>query len=260
MIDPAIEALVRAFPGEWEWAQVLIRREGERFELRHVKDQEAAVENLRNIPVAELRALAMHTEKGVFRPLKAAPDLRTGWRCVVQDVGELSRAIDLLYPGSVADWFATRAGEPPVTDYREFTGRQTGMYRVTTFLDDTQAAEVAAACCHPRFCLKQRLWTVGELRPDGAEGKSLIPCLEPCAVLLEMARKAARIEQEEKTTFELGASELESLVAGLELSVEQGAGKRVADFGSPTNPRRLQVLLEKFRKRLEVGSSTKKEE
>jgi hypothetical protein len=97
-----------------------------------------------------------------------------------------------LYPGAVADWFATQAAQPPVTSYREFTSRQTGMYRITTHLDDAAVAAVIHACCHKDFCLKRRLWTVEGAAPDAADAKSLIPCLEPCAILLEAARKAAR--------------------------------------------------------------------
>ena len=35
--------------------------------------------------------------------------------------------------------------------------------------------------------------------PDGPTAKSILPCLEPCAILLEFARKMARVGQEEKT-------------------------------------------------------------
>ncbi len=103
---------------------------------------------------------------------------------------ELEAALQHLYPGAITDWFAAQAQPAPVTHYREFTDRQTGMYRVTTMLSDEQAAVMARACCHRRFCLKRRLWTVGSLGPEASGEKSLIPCLEPCAILLEFARKA----------------------------------------------------------------------
>jgi hypothetical protein len=76
----------------------------------------------------------------------------------------------------------------------------------------------------------------------------VIPCLEPCAVFLEFARKAARIEQEEKVAMSLGASELETLVAALEgTTATATAALREADFGEATNGRRAQLLLEKLK-------------
>jgi hypothetical protein len=136
-----------------------------------------------------------------------------------------------------------------VTHYREFTERQTGMYRVTTMLNDGQAAQMTRACCHRRFCLKRRLWTVGGLPTDNSGEKSLIPCLEPCAILLEFARKAWRIEQENEAPLATAASvELESLQSALEVALNAPSSvEREADFNSPTNPRRLQLAIEKLK-------------
>ena len=96
--------------------------------------------------------------------------------------------------------------------------------------------------------LKQRLWTVAELQGDSVESSSVIPCLEPCAVFLEFARKAARIEQEDKVTVSLGASELETLVAALESTPSTtAAALREADFGEAANPRRSWLLMRKLK-------------
>jgi hypothetical protein len=81
-----------------------------------------------------------------------------------------------------------------VTDYRAFTERQTGMYRITTKLSDSDVAGVIRACCAKESCLKRRLWTISGLETDSPETKSIIPCLEPCAMLLESARTAARLK------------------------------------------------------------------
>jgi len=152
---------------------------------------------LRVVKPNEARALAQFKAAGEFRPLKAAPTLQRGWRMQVANDAELELALSQLYPGAVADWFAARSANPPVTNYREFTHRQTGMYRITTMLSDAEAARVTSAGCAKGLCLKRRLWTVAGLEPDGAREKSLIPCLEPCAVLMESARKAVRAAQQE---------------------------------------------------------------
>ncbi len=246
--NPALTGFCAQLSPELVLAQVRVRRHAAGFELRHMSDRTAAPESLRTVVVAELRALANHTAAGEFRPIKAAPNLRAGWRCVVAGEAELEAALNQLYPGAVADWFAAQQPVPPVTHYRDFTARQSGMYRITTMLTDAQAGQVIRACCDARFCLKRRLWTVDGLTPDAADTKSLIPCLEPCAVLLEFARKAVRTEQEEnKPAVTLAPAEVASLVTALETVLAQpSVGRREADFSAADNPRRLQLLREKL--------------
>jgi hypothetical protein len=190
--NPALRAFVGHISDELLLAQAFIRRVGTGWELRHIDDRERAETELRALTLDELRQHAQFTADGKFRPLKSAPTLAVGWRFVCASDDELYDALNRLYPGAVADWFAAQQSNPPVTHYREFTARQSGMYRITAMLDDALAADVTRASCHPRSCLKRRLWTVPGLAPDTPENKSLIPCLEPCAVLLESARKAAR--------------------------------------------------------------------
>ena len=192
--NPALDAFVAEMGPELVVAQVLILRSGRGFELRHVEDRNRQADDLKLLTAVELRALAQVTAAGAFRPLKSAPNLQTGWRAVASNAAELDFTLQQLYPNAIADWFAARQPAPPITNYRAFTNRQTGMYRITQHLSDSQVSEVIRACCHPDFCLKQRLWSVTGLASDPAEAKSLIPCLEPCAVLLESARKAARLE------------------------------------------------------------------
>jgi len=246
--SPALASFLARMHEECVVAQAIIRRAGKGFELRHRDDAGRSSEELRLLRIEELRALAQTTETGAYRPLKCAPTLRRGWRAVAEHDRELEIALNHLYPGAVADCYAAAGVNPPVTNYREFTARQTGMYRITAMLDDAQAAGVIKACCDSRFCLKQRLWTVAGLEGDSVESSSVIPCLEPCAVFLEFARKAARIEQEDKVTMSLGASELETLVAALENTTATAtAALREADFGEAANGRRAQLLLEKLR-------------
>jgi hypothetical protein len=246
--NPALERFIAQIGDELVLAQVIIRRADRRYELRHEADRARPAAELRVVPVAELRRLAQFTAGGTFRPLKSAPNLQTGWRVLPASDAELEAAFHHLYPAAVADWFAAQQPSPPVTHFREFTDRQAGMYRITTMLDDIQAAQVTRACCHRRFCLKRRLWTVGTLKPEAANEKSAIPCLEPCAILLEFARKARRLEQEQDEPAPLasGGQDLETRQAALQRTLEtSAAGGREADFDSPNNPRRLQLALEK---------------
>src|SRR5215216_3001558 len=147
------------------FAEVLIERQERGYDLRHTVDCSVPLEALRLLRLEELRALAQFTKSGAFRPLKSAPNLPSGWRAVMANDAELETALNQLYPGAVADWFAARLAPAPVTGYREFTERQTGMYRITSMLNDQQARRVIQACCDRRFCLKRRLWTVAGLEP-----------------------------------------------------------------------------------------------
>ena len=255
--NPALKAFCASLKDELLLAQVLVRRQSAGFELSHVSDRDAAARTLQLVAVGELRVLANHALNGEFRPIKAAPNLRSGWRCHAASEAELELALNQLYPGALADWFAVQQSVPPVTHYRDFTARQTGMYRITTMLTDPHAAQVIRACCDARFCLKRRVWTVDGLAPDAAEAKSLIPCLEPCAVMLEFARKAVRIEQEEnKPILTLAPSEVASILGALETALAHPlAGQREADLSAANNPRRLQLLREKLQGFAPVAST-----
>jgi hypothetical protein len=232
--NPALTAFVAAVQTELVFGQVLISRGKSGFELRHVADRQMESSHLRHLSESDLRPLAQFSEAGFFRPLKSAPNLKRGWRAEMRDAGALGVALDHLYPGAVADWFAARLPQPPVTSYRDFTGRQTGMYRITTTLDDATAGAVVRACCHAEFCLKRRLWSVGQLAVDKAGSKSVIPCLEPCAILLEFARKMARLEKDQA----LNLSEPVQIKSADSPVLD-------TDFDSPNNPRRARFILEK---------------
>jgi hypothetical protein len=243
--NPAAEAFAAHVQTEITVAQVQVRRDGDGWQLRHVDDRDCAVTALRKLAPGELRELAQTTESGAFRPLKSAPNLRRGWIFHAADLEKLATALNRLYPGFLADWLLNRPGAAPITDYRAFTERQTGMYRIAQKLSDQDATDAIRACCHPKFCLKQRLWSVEGLATDKPETKSLIPCFEPCAVMLEFARTAARMAQEQsarpsREEAQRRAAELRSGAVAARQDI------READFSVAENPRRIQLELEKI--------------
>jgi hypothetical protein len=243
---PALNALLASLDREIVFAQVLLRRHGAGFELRHVADRDTDATALRKVNEGELRAIAQFTSTGAFRPLKSAPNLQPGWLFQTANPAALDFALDQLYPGAVADWYVTQQGSAAVTPYRVFTARQTGMYRITTMLDDVQTAAMIRACCHVNFCLKRRLWSVEGLEIDAASAKSAIPCLEPCAILLEFARVAVRIEQS-RDAIPGEATELIQTEPSLPEQI------READFSNPANPRRVQLEIEKAKVNGAIG-------
>jgi hypothetical protein len=227
-MNPDVRAFLAAFDTEIVFGQVVVRRIGSGFELRHLADRAAAPEALVTLEGTELRDWAQFAASGAFRPLKSAPNLRRGWRAVAADGAALELLFHYVYPGAVADWFAARSPHPPVASYRQFTARQTGMYRITTMLTDQIAGAAIRACCHVDFCVKRRLWSVEGLERDEAREKSVIPCLEPCALMLEFARKVGRLEQNAAPPSE-----------------EPTADGAESNFDAPNNPRRLRFSLEK---------------
>ncbi len=252
-VNPAVQAFVelvlsRATAG-LEYIEVrIVSLGGSRFELRHRHDASADSTTLETHDLAGLRRLARTNAAGAFRPNKAAPGLRRGWIFTATSVSELERALDHLYPGTLPDWFAGRSATPPVTPFKEFTARQTGLYRITQILPPALAARTATACCTERFCLRQRLWTTEGLAPDSVEAKSVVPCLEPCSLMLDLARRAMKLEQEEKVSLAVAHGDLPVLAAALERALANpDAGVREGNTMDAGNPRRMQLLLEAIR-------------
>jgi hypothetical protein len=194
---------LRAFLSEpWEEivvGQVLIRRAKNGFELTHAEGP-----GPKEIRPIEARTISNFNGKGEFRPLKSTRDLASGWILRANSPEELELALGYFYPNALADWFAVQNSSNP-TDYRPFVERQTGMYRITTMLDDPGVARLIDRTCNS-ICLKCRLWTAGEISRDSFGSKSTIPCLEPCAVFLEAARKEVRALQEKSAPAEKAES------------------------------------------------------
>jgi hypothetical protein len=193
--NPWLADFINARWDEIVIAQIIVKRTPGGFELRHTADERAEVGTLKAIRPIDARKIANFNTAGEYRPLKSTGDLPRGWLVRANSAEELEEALNHFYPNALADRFALNQAPPPITCYREFTARQTGMYRITTFLSDPDLARVIENLCTTK-CLKQRLWTSGEIPTDPPQIKSAIPCLEPCAILLEAARKEVRMLQE----------------------------------------------------------------
>ena len=247
-LTPALASLLNALNPTFDFVEVRISRVPGGFTLQHASDTGCPLAELDEIEVTALRGLAQTTFQGAFRPIKTAPSLRRGWHCLVASPQDLQQALDALYPGGLVDWFAAQHPPVPVQHYREFTARQTGMYRITQQLSDAEAAALIRAGCHPQFCLRKRLWTIEGLAPDDATaGKSIVPCLEPCPLLLELARRARRLDQEGREPSQFGVSEIGTLVSALNTALSHPvAGGREGDLADPANPRRIRLLRDRL--------------
>ena len=73
--------------------------------------------------------------------------------------------------------------------------------------------------------------------------KSAIPCLEPCALMLEFARGVFRFEQHNGAIGEMTPDDQRNLLMAAKLAAEQaGEPEREADFAAPGNPRWMPYL------------------
>jgi hypothetical protein len=253
-VNPALEALISQVAPSLLFCEVLILRIGEGFELRHHRDAEQPIETLFSVPVSSLYELAQTSPTGSFRPNKTSPNLRSGWRTIAENDLALEEALRHLYPGAVADWFAFRNGSPQATSFRDFIGRQTGIYRVAQLLPDGLAGQTVEACCSADYCLRRRLWEAPGLCADDVSKKSILPCWEPCSLMLEMARRSMKVEQGAKIGITIAEDDLKVVVQALvQASAHLEAGGREGDFANLSNPRRARLVAHKLSPTMEPG-------
>jgi hypothetical protein len=177
--------------------ELVVLRQDNEFNLRHGRDLQHWP--LKEITLAEARTIANFTENGEFRPLKSKYGLQRGWIFKTSAPDEVADALQIFYPNALADrWHAVRAEFNGATTFRFFALRQTGMYRITKFLKEEDVKRVIGNVCN-KTCFKQRLWTY-EWPLKQRVDMQKIPCLEPCAVFMEAARKEVRALQEKSGT------------------------------------------------------------
>ena len=141
--------------------QVSIQPQSSGWRLCHIADAGASGSGSLTLftAAAEAREIARHDAAGQFRPLKTAPTLKTGWELCLTTSAALIEALDYLYPAAIANWFRYAGGQIPPRSLREMLDRQTGMYRITGLLRESEAQSLVANICHDGNCLRKILWT-----------------------------------------------------------------------------------------------------
>ena len=247
--NPAIDAFIERLPPGRTFGEVIVNRPDAGFDVRHRQDEKTAPDDLELIDPEQLRLRTASDRAGRYRPLRSAPGLRSGWRARADTPAELWHVLNAVYPGAVGDWYAARQGEKPLS-YRQFASRQSGMFRNLAKLSDAQARRTAQACCDEKRCLKQRLWPAAESEPLPDRESRQAPvmvCLEPCSLLMELARREFRLGQEPTVALQLPEPEISPILTALEtLARSFPENSRVADFSAPTAPHRLALLRERI--------------
>jgi sirohydrochlorin cobaltochelatase len=138
--------------------QILVRKTGVDFILSHRDDAPCAgLQRFRN--AQDAIEIAKYDDRGNYRPLKTAPNLRHGWRMELETPGELKRALDYFYPGRLAVFDAWERGQLRTTPLRETLDRQSGMYRIAAKISDAQIDDLVADFCRSNGgCLRTILW------------------------------------------------------------------------------------------------------
>jgi sirohydrochlorin cobaltochelatase len=181
-----------------------------RFALRH-RDDALETDLTSYSEPEDAAALTRFDDAENYRPLKTAPNLRHGWRLVLQDLSGLRIALDLFYPGRLAAFLAFEMEELGTTPLRATLERQSGMYRIAAQITNEQADDLVGNFCRSDGgCLRTILWrreaegTVAstQLPPEKFEpnhdqtggGKAVIPllCQEACNLLVAEARKVVQ--------------------------------------------------------------------
>ena len=185
--------------------QLEISPSNDSFVIYHRDD--AQRNNLTDYASDDAIEIAKFDDKGNYRALKTAPNLRHGWKISVNNRAELEQAIDAIYPGRLAVLRALESGYLVTTSLRETLNRQTGMYRIAAKISDEQIEDLVGDFCRSdRGCLRTILWERDDegtvpstkLPPEKfdsayhqmASGEKCIPllCQEACNLLVAACR------------------------------------------------------------------------
>jgi sirohydrochlorin cobaltochelatase len=159
-----------------------------RFSLCHHQDApptQSALEVLET--VTELRDRTRYTRNNTYRPLRSALTLPTGWLREDLSPTELTKSIDIVYPGSIIDWYRLSQGMFEQRSFQTITDRYTGMYESVSTISPEERERVITRCCE--HCVKHPTWHNPEGTTDSDVGDETIPCPEPCPIFVETARK-----------------------------------------------------------------------
>lgn len=179
------------------WGELVISGTGRNaFEIRHADTESAAAASLRKYDVKDTWKIAKLNSHGEYRALKCRPDLQSGWIVRQVSASELIQTVDHFYPATIDNWYRIQNGQLTLTQFHQLANRQSGVYRKIREITQDELQILVERCCQEKACLKSNLWFKPERdKTTGADG---LLCSEPCAVLMEEARKMARQKHSKK--------------------------------------------------------------
>lgn len=140
-----------------------------------------------------VRDLVSQDAIGRYRPLAGARSLPHGWQASCATSAELAAVVDEIYPLALAHLEQWREGTLRIVPFADALSRQTARYAVSNELSPAGRDAAADSLCG--CCVKQPLWrSPSDPAPFDAP-LQVIPCPEPCSVLVSLCREAALWEK-----------------------------------------------------------------
>jgi len=180
-------------------------------ELRHRDDEQVRIADLQTFEIERAFEVAKFDDRGVYRALKTAPNLRHGWRIECATEADVRRVIDQIYPARIAAAELREREVLATTPLRATLNRQSGMYKSAARITDAQLDDLVAAFCRSDSgCLRTIFWrrddagsipttklpaTKFEPHYDQTgRGERNVPliCQEACNLLVGAAREVVR--------------------------------------------------------------------
>jgi len=185
--------LMKSTPPPWKIGELIIRQASgpkfPHFHLLHRDDLETDAQLLRELSsLDDLRELIRLDRGKNFRPLRAAPNLRSGWLWSSVHLSDVILALDYLYPSALANWKLQQINQLPVTPWKETAERQTGRFRIVREIDGTALGDLVTDVCQAG-CLKKRLWPPAAQPVDVPSNEIPLVCPEACNYFVDKARE-----------------------------------------------------------------------
>lgn len=155
------------------------------FVLHHHEDKRDGCLETFFTPEAAER-LARWDASGRFRPLKTAPNLRRGWKLVLESLSQTRVALEYFYPAALGHAAAVARGTLQPIALRDYLARQTGMYAVTKKATDTEVEECIREVCVVG-CLNRILWPIAPGQPPRSAAQPLSNTPHPFPLLCTAA-------------------------------------------------------------------------
>ncbi len=165
--------------------EICWRVEGVGFVVRHEKDGESLVDQLRKIEsLTGLEEVVRWDGEGKYRPLRGEKNLAGGWFYGAKDREELREVLEVVYPGAVGNWEAEREGRLVQGDWKESAKRQMGRVQKLIENGEKSVQKAEEELCQGR-CGKSPLWAGKKCRAE--VGRIPLVCVEPCPIFWDVA-------------------------------------------------------------------------
>jgi sirohydrochlorin cobaltochelatase len=178
------------------------------FRLCHMDDAGKSGLEIFTCPEAALDIVRFDAG-GNYRPLRAAPNLKSGWEIQLEALSDVRLALDFFYPAALGNAHALERDLLSAIDLRETLDRQTGMYAVTKKATDEDLRSAVIGTCEDVSCCRNKiLWNISPSLPtpltwnrESALGEPVpLLCTEACPVLVAAIRKKVKARQKAGTT------------------------------------------------------------